>query len=264
MPLVTLQVERTASGRRPHTVDAYTARAVSDSDGAILHRYYLDPLAQQRLRADREITPLGAVGVAVLVLMFVAIATYYSSNRPAHAAVGAVLVALSVVWVLFVRYRHERARYVLAVLGTYRRIGVFNVAVDSQDASMTHATDRVRGKIALLAPVPRLFRTARRLFCLRSGRSQADLTYLLSHDCKQSHPHLHRAVDDVVGRYVQAARYFYDQVLDAEPSNDDIRRACRAVDGEISDAMLQIERICDSYSAELTYEHEQESALHAE
>lgn len=261
MPLLTLQVEHATHGRHPRTVDAYIPRAVSTGDEEILRRYYLDPLAQQRLRADREITPLGATGVAVLVLMFVAIATYYSSNRPAHAAIGAVLFGLSVAWVFFVRHRHERARRILTILGTYRRFGVFSVAVNGQESGMTHATDRVRGKVALLAPVPRLFRTARRLYGL-GARSPVDLAYLLSHSCKQSHPHLHGAVDDVVARYLHAARYPYEQLLDVIPSNDDITRACRAVDGEISDAMLRIERICDSYAAGISCEHE--SSLHAE
>lgn len=261
MPLLTLHVEGTASGRHPRTVDVYTPRVVANSDEEVLRRYYLDPLAQQRLRADREITPLGAIGVAVLVLMFVAIATYYSSNRPAYVAVGAVLFVLSVAWVFFVRYRYERARRLLAILGTYRRAGMFSAAVSGEGAGLTHAADRVRGKVALLAPVPRLFRTARRLYGL-GARSPVDLAYLLSHSCKQSHPHLHGAVDDVVARYLHAARYPYEQLLDVIPSNDDITRACRAVDGEISDAMLRIERICDSYAAGISCEHE--SSLHAE
>ncbi len=255
MPLLTLPVKHSKYRQNPSVVDVYIPRPVSERDQLVLRRYYFDTVAQQRLRAEREITTTRASGAAVLVFMFAATTAYYSPIRLQHAIIGAVLVAIVLVWAA--RYRCERARRMLAVLATYRRVGVFSVEIGEKSVGTVHATAGVAGKITLLAPVPRLLRTADRLHRRCGVSHAARLTESLGQDYKRVHPDLHCAVDDVVAKYVHAARYYYEQLVDTDkPTRQEVMQASNAIDGEIYDTLAAIERVYLVYSGALSAQTE--------
>ena len=85
----------------------------------------------------------------------------------------------------------------------------------------------------------------------------ARLTESLGQDYKRVHPDLHCAVDDVVAKYVHAARYYYEQLVDTDkPTRQEVMQASNAIDGEIYDTLAAIERVYLVYSGALSAQTE--------
>lgn len=247
MPILTLQIRRSDRQRIARFMTVYVPRPVPYDDEEILRRYYLDPVAQQRLNVCKDRSVNGRISVVVFCVLFGVAAAYTAGSTVWYTLVcfGAGVVVLASI--PLVRRASNKARRTMSILSKYARIGVFDIDTQVRDAGLTHSINEVPRLLLGLAPVPRLFRIIRRPIWMNDMLG-VKLEYLLSTHCAQRHPHLHDAVDSIVARYVCDARRIFEQLLSGGASRSEMAAAQMAIDEHIDELSARVACVCQNYT----------------